>query len=261
MTARVAGHADGFAWVTGASSGLGRATALALARRGWCVVATARRTDELLKLAAERIDGQGGIVAAPADTTDAAAVRAALAQAEAQTGRTCALAILNAGTYVPTKAENFDLAGWRTQIEVNLNGTATCLDAILPGMILRGRGQVAFVASIAGYRGLPDAGAYGATKAALINLAEAMRLDLAPKGIMVNLVNPGFIRTPLTDRNSFPMPFLMEVEPAAERLVEGLATGRFETTFPKRFTWILKFLRLLPYALYFPAVARFTGRR
>jgi NAD(P)-dependent dehydrogenase (short-subunit alcohol dehydrogenase family) len=198
-------------------------------------------------------------IPAPCDISDAASIVAAVNGIEAG-GRPIALALLNAGTYIPTEIDRFDLQDWRRQIEVNLNGTAACLAALLPQMLARQSGQIGIVASVSGYRGLPRAGAYGATKAALINLAESLRLELKPRGVCVSLINPGFIRTPLTDKNDFPMPFLMEVEPAARRLVDGLESGRFETTFPRRFTWMLKLLRLLPYALYFRLTAR-TVRR
>jgi short-subunit dehydrogenase len=126
-------------------------------------------------------------------------------------------------------------------------------------MVARRRGHVAIVASVAGYGGLPTAAAYGPTKAALINLAETLYLDLSPRGIGVWIVNPGFVRTPLTDRNEFPMPALISADEAATHIVEGLASGRFEIHFPKRFTRWLRLLRLLPYGLYFRLVRRFTG--
>ena len=127
---------------------------------------------------------------------------------------------------------------------------------LLPRLIARRAGHVAVVASVAGYRGLPSAAGYGASKAALINLCEALKPELDGCGVRLSLINPGFVRTPLTDRNPFPMPFLMDADDAAERLVRGLESGRFETTFPRRFTWGLKLLRCLPYALYFPLTRR-----
>ena len=249
---RPARAADGPAWVTGATAGIGRATALHLVARGWRVIATARGAEALAALARAHPDS---ILPAPADITDPRALAAALAAAEARVGRSVALAVLNAGTYEPMDAAAFDLARFRRQIEVNLLGTAHSLAAVMPGMIGRGQGQIGIVASVAGYRGLPTSLAYGPSKAALINLAEALRLELAPHGVMASLIDPGFVRTPLTERNRFPMPFLMEPEAAAARLVRGLASGRFETTFPRRFTWAMKLLRILPYPLYL-ALAR-----
>jgi short-subunit dehydrogenase len=130
----------------------------------------------------------------------------------------------------------------------------------MPAMIARRAGQIAIVSSVAGYRGLPRAIAYSATKAALIAMSESLKFDLDRAGVMVNVINPGFVKTPLTDKNDFPMPFLMSVEEASRRVIDGLARGRFEVCFPRRFAYILKAMRLLPYALYFPLVGRGTGR-
>jgi NAD(P)-dependent dehydrogenase (short-subunit alcohol dehydrogenase family) len=250
---------DGLAWITGASSGIGRQVALDLARSGWTVVATARRQGELARLAAEA--PQGRIIPAAADVTDAGAVAEAARRVEAETGRPIALAILNAGTYLPDSAAGFDLAAFTAQVSVNLIGTANALAAVMPAMIARRSGQIAIVSSVAGYRGLPRAIAYSATKAALIAMAESLRFDLDRAGVMINLINPGFVKTPLTDRNDFPMPFLMSVEEASRRIVAGLARGRFEVCFPRRFAYILKAMRIVPYAVYFPLVGRGTGRR
>jgi NAD(P)-dependent dehydrogenase (short-subunit alcohol dehydrogenase family) len=250
---------DGLAWVTGASSGIGRQVALDLARAGWTVAVTARREEELARLAREAPPGQ--ILVAAADVTDAEAIAAAASRVEAESGRPIALAILNAGTYVPDSAQGFDLKAFATQVNVNLIGTANALAAVMPGMIARRSGQIAIVSSVAGYRGLPRAIAYSATKAALIAMSESLKFDLDRAGVMITLVNPGFVKTPLTDRNDFPMPFLMRVEDASRRIIEGLARGRFEVCFPRRFAYILKTMRILPYALYFPIVGRTTGRR
>ncbi len=243
---------DGLAWVTGASAGIGWAVVLRLLADGWTVLATSRRPQPLAELAGAH---PGRVVVAPGDVTDQAAMEAAVAAA----GRPVALAILNAGTFLPMSAQDFDLAAFRTQIEVNLMGTATTLAAVLPGMLARRAGQIAIVSSVAGYRGLPTGIGYGTSKAGLINLAESLKFDLDRAGVMTNLINPGFVRTPLTDKNDFPMPFLIEADMAADRIVRGLAAGRFEITFPRRFTWWLKLLRILPYAAFFPLVARATG--
>ena len=248
--------ADGLAWVTGASQGIGEAVAKRLAQDGWRVAVSARSTDKLDDVVG-RV-GAGG-TAVPLDVTDLDAVRAAVARTE-ETGGPIALAILNAGTYVPDEAAAFESVQVRAQVELNLMGTVHCLDALLPRMIKRGRGQIAVVSSVAGYRGLPRAAAYGATKAALINMTESLKFDCDRLGIKLQVVNPGFVRTPLTDKNDFPMPLLMEPDDAADRLVEGLKETHFEITFPRRFTFLMQRLRSLPYGLYFALVRRLTKR-
>lgn len=249
---------DGVAWITGASSGIGEAVALRLAREGWTVVASARRADKLAEIAT-RVQGKGAIVPLALDVTDLEAVKAAAAHIETDVGAV-ALMILNAGTYKPDGATKLDSADYRAHVELNLMGTVHCLDAVLPRMIDRRRGHVAIVASVAGYRGLPRALAYGATKAALINLAESLKLDLDRFDIKTQIVNPGFIKTPLTDKNDFPMPFLMPVEDAAERFVAGLKSKRFEIVFPKVFAFMLQRMRCMPYRLYF-ALTKNTVRK
>ena len=206
------------AWITGASTGIGRALALRLAAEGCTVAASARSADALKSLEEEAETLAGRIVAVSLDVTDSAAI----------------------------------------EFNLNVMGTVRMLEAVIPGMVERKSGRIAIVASISGYRGLRTASAYGATKAALINMCEALRMELGDAGITVQLVNPGFIKTPLTDKNDFPMPFLMPVDKAVDQFYRGLLTNRFEITFPKRFTWMLKFARLLPYALYLPLLSRST---
>ena len=166
------------------------------------------------------------------------------------------LVVLNAGTHKPTPVASLAAEDCRRLIDLNLMGTVHCLEAILPPMRQRGDGQIAIVASLAGYIGLPLAGAYGMTKAGLINLAEALEPELRAEGIKLQIVNPGFVRTPLTDRNPFHMPFLMEVEAAAEAFYRGLRSGGFEIIFPRRFAYFLKALRILPYPLALPLTRR-----
>src|SRR5262245_30172258 len=247
------------AWITGASSGIGRALALALARQGVAVAASARSRDALEMLASEAGNDAARILPTPLDVTDRAAVKAA-AEAVIRVFRGPPdLAVLNAGTYLPMAADAFDAARFRAQVEVNLLGTVHMLEAILPAYLAARTGHIAIVSSIAGYRGLPTSAAYGATKAALINLAESLKYDLDRAGVKLQLVNPGFVKTPLTDKNEFKMPFLMPVETAVERMMAGLQSKRFEITFPRRFTWQLKLLRVLPYRLYFAITRGRTG--
>ncbi len=245
-------------WITGASSGLGRGLAERLARDGHTVAASARRADELKALEADCTGAAGTIVPLPLDVTDRAELRSQAEKLFEDHGVPDAV-ILNAGTYRPVTAEAFDAEAFGKQVEVNLMGAVNTLEAVIPAMRERGSGRIVIVASVAGYRGLPTAAAYGATKAALINLAEALRVELAPHGVIVQVVNPGFVDTPLTRKNEFKMPFLMPLEAAIRRMARVLETDRFEVTFPRRFTWQLKLLRCLPYALYFPMVRRFTG--
>jgi NAD(P)-dependent dehydrogenase (short-subunit alcohol dehydrogenase family) len=242
------------AWITGASTGIGRALALRLARQGWRVAVSARNREALAALAALAPE----IRAYPLDVTEAAACAAVAAEIRRDFGA-IDLAVLNAGTHYPTPARGFDAQAVRALIEVNLIGAVNGLAAILPDMIACRRGRIAVVASVAGYRGLPTASAYSASKAGLIALAESLKFDLDPLGLKIQVINPGFVRTPLTDRNPFPMPFLMEVEDAVTRILRGLDSDRFEIAFPRRFVWLLKGLRLLPDRLYFALLRRVAG--
>lgn len=243
-------------WITGASSGIGRAVALAYAAQGRTLAVSARDAKALDSLVAE---GNGRIHAYPLDVTDRAASLALVDRIEADLGP-IALALLNAGTHQEVRVVDFDPAVFDRLFAVNVGGVVNGLAAVIPKMVARKSGHIAIVSSVAGYRGLPSASAYGATKAALINMAEALEPDLALHGIKLSLINPGFVRTPLTDLNEFPMPFLMEVDAAAARIVSGLASSAFEITFPRRFAFILKILRLLPIRWYLALTRRYAMR-
>ena len=245
--------ATGLVWITGASTGIGRAVALELARRGRPVAASARSADKLASLAAEAQAGR--IIPVPCDVTDPDACAQAVAAIEADHGP-IETAILNAGTYTPDSADAFDLTAFRGMVDLNILGTANCLAPLLPRWRERRRGHLAVVSSVAGYRGLPRSIGYGATKAALINMAEALKFDFDRLGLKVQLINPGFVRTPLTDKNTFKMPFLMEVDAAARRIADGLDGSRFEIAFPSRFVFWLQRLRCLPYGVYFALVRK-----
>lgn len=245
--------ADGIAWITGASSGIGAAIAKRLVHDGWNVAITARAADKLQELANRH---PGKMIVAPGDVADAETMKTVRATIELQAGRPIALAIFNAGAWQEMGAKDFDLNAFRTMVQVNLLGTANGLDAVMPGMIARKSGQIAIVASVAGYRGLPRAVAYGATKAALISMAESLKFDLDRLGVSISVVNPGFVRTPMTDTNKFKMPFLLEPDDAASRIVRGLASGRFEVAFPWQLALPLKVLRILPSRLFFALLSR-----
>ena len=239
------------AWITGASTGIGRELALKLARDGVRVAASARSADRLAELA--RV--QPGIVAVPVDVADRAAVAAAHLHVLATLG-SIDLAVLNAGVWHSMAASDYDAELAAQSMSVNYLGIANALEPLIPGMIAAGRGHLALVASVAGYRGLPKAAAYAPSKAAVISLAEVLRLEMARKGITVSLVNPGFVETPMTAVNEFPMPFIIGAESAAERILKGLARGRFEIAFPWQLVTMLKLLRLMPNSLYL----RLAGR-
>jgi NAD(P)-dependent dehydrogenase (short-subunit alcohol dehydrogenase family) len=244
------------AWITGASSGIGREVALRLARDGAKVAVSARRREELDKLAAEM---PGRIAAYPVDVVDADALVRVCAEIELANGP-LDLAVFNAGTHEPVDVASFSPGPFQRLMAINYMGAVNGIAAVLPRFLERRAGHIAVVSSVAGYRGLPQAAAYGPTKAALINLCEALKPDLDPYGVRISVINPGFVRTPLTDLNPFPMPFLMEADAAADRIVKGLARGAFEITFPRRFTWLVKLARILPYALYFPLIRKTTKR-
>ena len=258
MTGTIPRPEDGVAWITGASSGIGRELALILARDGWTVCATARRKSDLDSLVADATPAKGQVLAFEGDVTDAGRMAAVVSAIETGHGP-IVLAVLNAGIYLPVSDVPFDREAYIRSFDVNLGGTVNCLAPLLPEMVKRGNGQLWLMASVAGYSGLPTSAAYGATKAGLMNMAESLKFDLDKRGVHIGIINPGFVKTPATDKNAFPMPFLMPVEDAAQRIADGLKKGGFEITFPRRFSYILKFLRVLPHFLYFPVVAGMTG--
>jgi len=238
------------AWITGGGTGIGRALAMRLAKQGWTVVVSGRRPEPLQETASQAPDR---IHARPLDVTSLAAVRQAVAAIEQAHGP-IALAVLNAGMYESVKLDTFKAEVFDRHMRVNYLGVVNAMDALLPPMRARRAGHMVLVASVAGYRGLPLASAYGPTKAALINLAESCKSMFERAGLKISVCNPGFVDTPLTENNKFPMPFLMNVDDAAAALEHGIQKGKFEIAFPTRFVLILKFLRALPYALYFPLI-------
>lgn len=234
------------AWITGASSGIGRATALELARRGWRVAVTARNAEALAAMAAEI---PGKVIAFPCDVTDITEVSATIEAIEAAHGP-IALAYLNAGISIHTRAPALDITAMRKIIDVNILGVFNGLSPIVERMAARRRGQIALCGSVAGYGGLPYASAYCASKAAIINCAVSLAIECAPLGIKIQCVNPGFVDTPMTRKNDFPMPFMIQPEEAGRRVADGFASGRFEITFPRRLSYFLKLINLLPYGVY-----------
>lgn len=258
MSAYRATPGDGSAWVTGASAGLGRGVALELARRGFTVFATARRADLLEALAAESAGLPGRIHAAPGDVTDRAGMAALYAEIEAQ--GPVALAVLNAGGGWRDKPGDFGGEGFQRTFAVNVQGVANSVNPVLNAMQARGRGQIAIVGSLIGYGGVPNAYAYGPSKAAAISLAVGLKFLAEPQGVSVQVVNPGYVKTDLTANNRHPMPFLMERDEACRRICDGLARGGFEIRFPRRLAYIARLAQSLPYPLFF-ALFRGFGLR
>ncbi|PKO88724.1 MAG: short-chain dehydrogenase [Betaproteobacteria bacterium HGW-Betaproteobacteria-10] len=237
-------------WLVGASSGIGAALAKALAGQGARLAISGRN---LVKLQGLKIENA---LLLACDATDTASLAQARQDLLAAFGGVD-LVIYLAGDYVPMRAESFDLAAAEKVIAVNFNGAMRLAATVLKDLPVGG--GIAFVASVAGYRGLPKALAYGPSKAALIHFAECLHLDLAPQGIGVWVINPGFVSTQLTAQNDFTMPALQTPEQAAMATVNGFKTGNFEIHYPKCFTFFMKFMALLPYRWYFPLLRRMTG--
>lgn len=240
-------------WLVGASSGIGRALAEQLHALGATVIISARQHDALDAF----VRHHPGSLALPLDVCDAQAVQQAAKAA--LVGGPLDLVCYCAALYRPMRATAIDLASCLEHHQVNTLGALQVLAAITPGMLERQRGHISLVSSVAGFRGLPQSLAYGPTKAALIHLAETLYLDLHPHQLGVSVINPGFVQTPLTAQNDFHMPALITPEQAANAILRGWARGEFDIHFPKRFTRVMKLLRLLPYRLYFAAVRRITG--
>ena len=244
--------ADGSVWITGASAGIGKAVALDYAARGWTVYATARRAEPLQAMEAEH-----GIIAVPGDVTSLDEMKAAVARVTAD--GPMALAIMNAGIYHPMRAQSFSAEKARQTFDVNLTGVTNGLEPVLAHMIERKHGHIALIASVAGYRGLPNAPAYSATKAGLIAMAEALAMDLVDLGVRISVVNPGFVETEATSVNDFDMPMLLQPDDAARRIVEGLGKPGFEIRFPWQFALFLRAIGLLPNRAYIWAVRKALG--
>lgn len=252
-------------WIIGASSGIGEALARALARRGARLALSARGEARLraVSAACDAAAGAGsaastGALAFPLDLSRDGELAQARDQLLAAWGG-IDLVVFNAGTYRPLRAWELSAEAVRETLATNLIGTMSGAAAVLPILIEQGHGALALVGSVAGYGGLPKAAVYGPSKAALINFAEVLHLDLAPRGIGVFLINPGFVATPLTAQNDFAMPALLTPAQAADAILAGFARGDFEIHFPKRFTRVLKLLQWLPRRAYFALIRRATG--
>lgn len=236
-------------WLIGASEGIGAALAQQLAEEGHQLVLSARNADRLQQVHAS-LAGEGHAVQV-LDVSSLASLQ------EAWRGLSASppdMVIYNAGTYTPMDAQHFDLPAVESMLDINLHGVVRMLSVVLPTYLQQRAGHLVLVGSVAGYRGLPSAMGYGASKAGVKHLAENLRADLKGSGIRVQLVSPGFVKTRLTDKNDFRMPCMITPQQAARAICRGLNRNAFEIHFPKRFTYILKLLQMLPAWLYFRLV-------
>lgn len=258
LNPKIESWAQRVVWLLGASSGIGHACADLLHRKGATVIVSARNARAL----EEFVTAHPGSQAIALDTTDRAGLHEAARAIVRAHGRIDQV-VYCAGTYSAMRATGFDLDVALRHQQVNYVGALYMLDAVLPQLLQQAAagqgGHLSLLASVAGYRGLPQSLAYGPTKAALINLAETLFLDLRPRGLAVSLVNPGFVRTPLTAQNEFKMPALISPEQAAQEVVRGWEAGHFEIHFPKRFTLWMKALRHLNDRMYFSLIRRSTA--
>lgn len=240
-------------WLVGASTGIGRATAIALHIAEAQVIVSARSAAPLAELSAQ----YPGLQTIQLDATDEARVKAVAQKLIAEGGLD--LVMYCAGVYQPLRAQEISSAIMTQHMQVNYIGAVFVTQAVLPAMLAAKRGHLSYVSSVAGFRGLPKSLAYGPTKAAMINMAEALYIDLHDEGLGVSVINPGFVETPLTSQNTFRMPALIKPEQAAHEIMVGWKNGQFEMHFPKRFTAWLKLMRCLPYSVYFKMTRKFTG--
>ena len=236
-------YTDKHIWIIGASSGIGEALAQELASQGAHLILSARSQDKLAAIN-ENLGGNHTVI--PLDVSDHKSV----AQA-AQSLKKLDSVIFMAAIYAPHSEETKDIEFIHSMITVNLGGAFNTVNAVLPIFKEQGHGQIALCGSVAGYRGLPYGQPYCATKAALINYRESLKIELEQTGIDVKIINPGFVRTPLTDKNDFPMPMIIEAQEAAKIMAKELCSQKFEIHFPKRITFIMKIINVLPSWLYF----------
>ena len=242
-------------WITGASSGIGKAVAEKFAAEGWKVAVSARRKELLQDMAKDQ-----NISSFPLDVTDRSQINSVFQNILKEFGN-IDVCLFSSGTYEPKDEQNIDPDKIKNVINVNFLGVIDCVKAVEEYFKNKKTGHISIVSSIAGYRGLPNSSGYGPSKAALTNFCESIYFDFKKFGVRVSVISPGFIKTPLTDKNEFPMPFLKTPEYAAEKIFDGLIkSSSFEIHFPKGLTLTLKFLRILPYRLYLFLVDKLVKR-
>ena len=241
-------------WITGASSGIGKALAIKFANEGWQVAASARRENLLLELT----KSYPSIYSFPLDVIDSNNVKKVFEDILKKIGE-IDLCVFSTGTYEPILEKEINEKQIRNVMEVNFFGTLNCIKAVEKYFKDKKFGHISVVSSVSGYRGLPNSTGYGASKAALSHLTESLYFDFKRYDVRVSLISPGFIKTPMTDKNKFKMPFIKSSKFAAEKIYKGLIKGKsFEITFPKELTTVLKILRILPYWKYFYLISKLT---
>ena len=239
-------------WITGASSGIGKALAIKFAENGWIVAASARRENLLNEL--KQINQN--IYPFPLDVTEIENCKT-VAKKILDQFKNIDICVFGTGMHDPKSEKTFNLKKIREIMEVNYFGTMNSINSIYEYFSEKKSGQISIISSVAGYRGLPAAGAYCASKAALTSFTESLNFDMLKKNVRVSLISPGFIKTPMTDQNDFPMPMIKSPEFAANEIYKGLTIKKtFEIHFPKAFTYFLKFLQILPSSMYFKLVAK-----
>ena len=234
-------------WITGASSGIGKALAIKFANEGWQVAASARR-ESLLK---ELSNQYTNIQSFPLDVTDSDKCKSVFKDI-VEKFENIEICVFGTGIHDPQSEKKFNLEKIKKIMEVNFFGTMNSINSVYDYFGQRKVGQISIISSVAGYRGLPAAGAYCASKSALTSFAESLHFEMKRKNVRVSLISPGFIKTPMTDQNDFPMPMIKSPEFAADQIYNGLLKkSGFEIHFPKVFTFFMKFLRILPSSIYF----------
>ena len=232
-------------WITGASSGIGKALAEKFAAEGWKVAASARRKEILDEIAKHE-----NIFSYPLDVTDQDQISNSFKKI-IEDFKELDLCVFSSGTYDPKLEQEINIKQNKFVMETNFFGVLHCIKAVEKYFKNKRNGHISIVSSIAAYRGLPNSSGYGPSKAALTNLTESLYFDFKKYNVRVSLVSPGFIKTPLTNKNEFPMPFIKSPEFAAKKMFNGLTKGKsFEIHFPKALTILLKFLRIIPYKIY-----------
>ena len=255
LNTKITDWANKRVWIVGASTGMGAALATQLHALNAKVALSARSAGKLDEIVVRL--GTANALSLPLDITKVETIKASEEKLVAAWGG-YDLVVFMAGDYTAMRAWELDLKVAKQMVTTNWEGFLNGLSIVIPRFMQAGAGGIALVSSVAGYRGLPKSLVYGPTKAALINLAEVLYLDLKEKGLDIYVICPGFVKTPMTDKNDFEMPSLITPEEAATEIIKGFEKGEFEIHFPKGFTRMLKALRLLPYALYFPAIKRST---